>query len=737
MIKIILFLCLSLFANAQDKSLTIERIFQSPELDGASVINLQFAKSGDRLSFLKPKADNYEVLDLWEYDLKTGQPRLLVDSNSLKFAPLSEADKARRERMRISRKGIVEYVWSNLGTQIVFPASNDLYLYNLADKKLTALTSNSSPEMDVQFSPLDTYVTFVREQNLYVIKSADRKEIAVTKDGKGDISNGLAEFIAQEEMGRFTGFWWSQNEKYLAYTQVDESPVQKVNRYDIDADKVTVKEERYPQAGTANVTIKLAVVKSEDFATGKIEPVWIDLGKNKDIYLADAAWNSDQKLIYQVQSRDQKKLDIFSYDPVSKTSKLLFTETDSKWVNLNSNNQMLKKSSRFIWSSERSGFEHLYLYDNNGKQLRQLTHGDWAIDGLMGVDEVGGWVYFSASPKTPLEKHLFRVRLDQTSQPQALTTQEGWHGGRMSEKADTFVHFFSDPLTPNQVSLHKADGQLISTLSPNKVVEGHPLFPFHGKMIRPEFGSFKIPTGEQIYYRLFKPANFNKDKKYPLVVLGYGGPGSQVVNKAWGGKWGLLAQVYLQKGFVVASFDNRGSARRGKKFENYLYRAFGTVEVEDQVAGVNHLINLGFIDKDKVGFSGWSYGGYLAASLCFKAAKTFNVCVSGAPVSDFALYDTHYTERYMGKPQDQTKAYKTANILNFVPQLKGNLLVIHGMADDNVLFTNSTLLFKELQKAGKVYESIVYPGARHGVYGKENQTHLNNSILDFLERRLL
>ncbi len=717
-------------------NLTIERLFQSPDLDGSSLMGLQFSPQGDHLSFLKPKKEDYEVLDLYEYDLKTGEPRLLVDSNSLRFGDLSEEEKARRERQRISQKGIIEYYWSFNGQRLVFPANGELYLYTLKEKKLTPLTHGKTNALDVRFSPKDSYISFIQNQNLMIVNPATTKKYAVTKEGRGTVSYGVAEFIAQEEMHRFTGYWWSRDEKYLALTKVDETGVKLIDRYDIDADKVVVRKERYPETGSPNAIVQLAVVPVKSVIVGSPKLEWIPLGKNKDIYLTNARWDSDHKLVYQIQSRDQRKLDVFSYDPVTKENKLLFSETDTHWVNLHTAGHTLKKSSRFIWVSERTGFKHLYLYKNDGALLYPLTKGDWLVDEIIGVDEEQGWVYFTAGLSTPLEKHIYRISLEAPAEPQLLTKGEGIHKGVMSGKADVFVDTYSAPLTPPKVLLSKANGEMISTLNANDVIEGHPLFPYKQSLIAPEYGSFQSATGDSIYFSLLKPQGFKSGKKYPLVVIGYGGPTAQMVTKAWPNKRGLLGQVLAQKGYVVATFDNRGSARRGKKFENYLKNAFGTVEVEDQVAGVQHLIRQGFVDAKRVGFFGWSYGGYLALSLATKAPDVFKAVVSGAPVTDFALYDTHYTERYLGKPQDQPDVYKKASTLPLVRNITSHVLIIHGMADDNVLFTNSTLFFKNMQAAGKLYESVTYPGAKHGVYGKENQTHMYSTVTDFFDRRL-
>lgn len=723
------------YAAQTAKQITIERIFQSPELDGSLPLGVKFSPNGKRLTFLQPKKDDYEVLDLWELDLKTGKPQLLVDSKSLKFGPLSEAEKARRERMRISRQGIVDYHWSEGGHEIVFPAGNDLYVH-LKGQSLHRLTNNEAGEVDVRFSKTDRFVSYVRDQNLYVFDLKENIERAVTTAGKDTLSYGTAEFIAQEEMGRYSGYWWSEDDAYLALTEVDESPVKLVERYEINADSVTTLKQRYPEAGTANAKVRLGWLKVSDLEAGKPQIHWLDFGKNKDLYLPRVAWTKDGKLAYQLQPRDQRALEMFLFDPASgKTTKIL-TEKNKHWINLHDDWHWLRNSPNFIWGSEKSGFHHLYLLDRSGKEVRALTKGQWNVDGLEAVDEEGGWVYFTAWMHSPTERHLYRVPLYKDAQPQQLTTGT-WNRIRMDRNGKFYVRYFSSPQAPSQVTVHSGDGKQIAVLSNNEVNAQHPLYPYKDTLSVPEYGSFKGPSGELIYYSLQKPKNFDPKKKYPLLVSGYGGPGNQLVTQSWQGRWGLFASVLTQDGFVVATFDNRGSARRGRKFEDALDRAFGTVEVEDQKAGVEFLVRQGFIDPKRVGFVGWSYGGYLAMMLLSKAPQTFQAVAAIAPVSDFALYDTHYTERYLGKPQENKKAYDRANVLNYVKNIQGRALIIHGMADDNVLFTNSTMLFKKLTDEGKLYESVTYPGAKHGISGKINQTHVFRTIQDFFKRTLL
>lgn len=725
--KYILFVLLLPVLTYADE-LTIERLFGSPSINGSVPRGIKFSPNGQRVTYLQPKPEDYEVLDLWELDLKTGEPRLLVDSKIFSKTQLTEQEKARRERMRISQKGIVEYQWSNNGANLAFPTGDGLYYFTFPNKveKVT-----SKPAVDVKFSNKDLYLSFNRDRDLFILDPKSKKEFVVAKSDKETVSYGAAEFIAQEEMGRFTGYWWSDDDQYIAFTKVDESKVPLIDRYEIGADKVTVLKQRYPEAGAMNASVTLGVVSVKSVLAGKRDTQWVPLPKDAE-YLARVGWTKDGKLSYQVQTRDQKKLELFLYDPKTKSNRKILEEKNDHWITLTDNLRWLKKSPQFIWSSDRSGYRHLYLVDRNG-QAQALTKGEWIVDEVEGVDEDGGFIYFTATKKSPLEKHLYRVDINKPNEPEQITKAEGWHEIEVSKDNKFFIDRYSSPQTPAQVLLYKINGEQAGVLFANEVKEGHPLFPYKKDLVTPEFGEFKSASGETLYYSVRKPLNFDRRKKYPLIVMSYGGPGVQWVTKAWPS---LTPQIFVQKGFVVATLDNRGTPRRGRKFEDAIYRAMGTVEVEDHAAFVKHLVSQGFIDKDRVGFYGWSYGGFLSLLLATKASDIFKANVAGAPVTDFNLYDTHYTERYLGDPKKDVEAYKRTKIMDFVPGLQGRLLVIHGMADDNVLFTNSTMLFKKLQEEGKVYESVTYPGAKHGVSGSKNQTHVVKTMVDFFERWL-
>lgn len=735
-----IFLSLSFFASGiafgEQRPLDLDRIFASPSIEGEVLRGLRFSKDGSRLTFLKAKKENLEILDLWEFDLASGRSQLLVDAKTIfsKDIEMSEEEKARRERLRITSQGITEYEWSETGGQIVFPANNDLFLKPLDGiaQKITA--TPTAAEVDVQFSPKDNFISYVRKSNLYIYDLKNKKEYAVTTKGNANISYGLAEFIAQEEMGRFTGYWWSKDEKWLAFAEVDEAPVKIVERYEITANTVVSRQQRYPEAGAANAKVRLAVIKVNDVLNGKTEALqWLPI-LARDYYVPRVSWSYQGQLSYQVQSRDQKTVEMFLYNPETQKQEVFLKTKDKYWVDIKEH-YWFKQTPRLLWTSNENGFSHLYLYNSKGQKTHTLTEGHWDVRRLVHVDEDGGWVYFMAALESPLQQHLYRVSLLSQGKPEKITQEEGSHFISMSFKGGYYVDYFSTPQQPLRVSLYKVDKGLVSRLIDNTVNSTHPLAPYQEQMPDVEFGSFPH-KGFDLYYRLIKPKNFDANKKYPLVVMGYGGPGSQVVTQSWGGRQGLVAMLLAQRGFLVASIDNRGSPHRGKKFATQNYHAFGTVEVEDQTAGVKYFIQKGYVDAKNVGFFGWSYGGYLSLMLAMKSADVFKANVAVAPVTDFSLYDTHYTERFMGKPQENKKTYSRANVLNFTDQLKGKVLIMHGMADDNVLFTNSTLLFQKLQQSGKVYESVTYPGAKHGMSGMANQKHVYATMVDFFERHL-
>lgn len=712
------------------ENLTIERIYESPSLDGSSPRNLQVAPDGKRVTYLQGKKTDYERLDLWEYNIASGESRLLFDSDELASGDveLSDEEKARRERMRLSGTGIVSYQWSADGKALLFPLGGDVFYHELGKPGAKQLLNTDAFETDIKLSPKGNYISYIRDQNLYIKHIASGKETAITTEGGGNIKYGMAEFVAQEEMSRMTGYWWSPDEQSIAFTEVDESPVEVITRSEIYADEIKMIEQKYPKAGTPNVKIKLAV---QNISTGKRD--WIDLGEDEDIYIARGKWMPDsQHFTYQWQTRDQQVLELRNYSLKDKSQQLLIKEQENTWVNLYDDFTFLSDGKHFIWSSERDGFKHLYLYANNGKLVRQLTSGNWVVDELEAVDSTSDKVYFTGRKDTALERHLYVTDLN-GSAPKRVTERDGMHSVKFSNDASIYVDSYSNANQPPQVSLHKANGKQLTWLEENALDKNHPLTPYMNDWVKPEFGSITNDDGVELYYRLYKPKKIKG--QHPVIVYLYGGPHAQVVNNGWGGNRGLLMQHWVSKGYVVFSIDNRGSNYRGKAFEAPIYKAMGSVEVEDQVAGVKFLHTLPYVDKERIGVHGHSYGGYMTLMTMFKAGDYFKAGVSGAPVTTWRLYDTHYTERYMGNPNTtESDEYDASAVFPYAENLKGPLLIYHGMADDNVLFTHSTKLYKHLQDQAKPFEVMDYPGKKHSIRGKQTGMHLYHTITNFFDK---
>ena len=711
------------------ENLTIERIFDSPALEGSSANNVKVSPDGKRVTFLQGKTTDYERYDLWEYNIATGNTQMLFNSDDLHSGPeaLSDEEKARRERMRLSGSGIVNYFWSDDGKALLFPLAGDAYYFRLGDEKAQKILDTDAFETDIRFSPKANFISYVREQNLFIKNIKTQVETQLTFDGKGTIKNAMAEFVAQEEMGRMTGYWWSPDESKIAFTQVDESPVDEITRSEIYADSIKMINQRYPSAGTPNVTVKLAV---KDLASGNTQ--WVDLGKEQDIYLARVNWMKDsQTLTYQWQSRDQKTLELRAFNSQSGKQNTLLTESSNTWVNLNDDLHFLNDQKHFIWASEKSGFKHLYLYKNDGTLVRQLTKGDWVVDEIEAINEKQGLIYFTGRANTPLEQHIYTVSIA-GGDIKKLSQRSGTHVPSFSDDASVYVDKFSTVNTPWQVSLHQADGKHLAWLNENAIKGSHPLEALQSDWVEPTLDSFVSDDGTELYYRLYKPKKIQG--KHPVIVYVYCGPHAQVVTNSWGGNRGLLMQYWANKGYVVFSVDNRGSNYRGKAFEDPLYKKMGSTEVDDQIAGVKFLRKLPYVDPERIGIYGHSYGGYMSLMSMFKAGEYFKAGVAGAPVTDWALYDTHYTERYMGNPKEDEDAYIASSVFPYAKNLTGDLMIYHGMADDNVLFTNSTKLYKHLQDLAIPFESMDYPGKKHSIRGKQTGIHLFHTITNFFDR---
>jgi dipeptidyl-peptidase-4 len=718
---------------ATEPALSIARAFASPDLAGPSPRALRFSPDGSRVTFLRAKAEDASVLDLWAMDIDGGEPYRLVDARVL--APeeqeLSEAARQLRERARISESGIVSYDWDSQGEAVLVPLDGDVFRVDVNSGDARRLMETPEYETDARISPQGNFVSFVRDQNLFIVDLETGAETALTTEGGGLISWGMAEFVAQEELGRRTGYWWSPDERYLAIARVDESPVDNIERMEIDADgSARVVDQRYPRAGTDNAIVELFILDRE---TGERRQV--ALADTDDIYLARVDWARDSGTAYvQVLNRMQDALTILAADPATGEASDWLTETTDVWINLTDDFRALDDGS-VIWTSEDTpgGYRHIQHRAADGSLIAQVTSGDWVVNEVDAVDRENGLVYFTGWTETPLERHVYSVPLDGSAEPVRITEGEGRWSATFASDAATFIGSYNDSDTPSQTALYSADGERIRWIEENAVVEGHPYFEYADDHIVPEFGTLTAADGTELHYQLYLPADFDPERQYPAVQYLYGGPHSQQVHRGW---QGLRPQLFAQRGYVYFTIDNRGAANRGREFEGHIRHQMGSVEVEDQLVGLDYLKSLPFVDAERVGIWGWSYGGYMTLMTTLQAPGAFAAGVSGAPVTDWSLYDTAYTERYMGHPDANYEGYQTSSVFAHLDNYETPLLLIHGMADDNVIFANSVRLYSQMQERRYPFEMMTYPGQRHGVRGEDRQVHLWTLIFDYFDRKL-
>ncbi len=723
---------------AAENELSLDRIFADPALTGPTPRGVKVSSDGRRVGLLRGRATDQHQLDLWTYDVGTGRLEMRVDSTRL--APkehLSDAERARRERERTADyHGIVDYDWAPDGRHVLFTLGGNLYLYDLdanADAALRRLTQTTQPVIDPQVSPLGGYVSFVRDQDLWVVDLQRGEERRLTTDGGGTVHNAEAEFIAQEELSQTRGYWWAPDDSAIAYKRFDESGVPITHRTEIYADRTEVVEQRYPFAGDANVAVKLGLI-----APGGGSSRWIDLGSDPDIYLLRADWTPDgRRFAFQRLSRDQKRLDLVLVDAQTLQQTPLLSETSAVWVNL-SDLRFLKSQPSFIWSSERTGTSHLYLYGLDGLLHHPLTQGTWNVDGLLAVDESAGLAYLSSNLDAVIDQQIYTVRLDgrDAAKPRRISRGDGWHAAqfaRNSRRVSLYVDTFSDPGTPPQVSINAPDGQRIAWIEANTLDAAHPYWPYRDHHVLPEYGSIRAEDGQDLYYSLLKPPGFDPTRRYPVFLHVYGGPTVQNVSREW---QPLTDEYMAQRGYVVFTLDNRGSARRGRAFTDPIHGRLGEVEVHDQLAGVRWLQGQPWIDPKRIGVFGWSYGGFMTLMMLAKGSDVIAAGASVAPVTDWRLYDTAYTERYLGSPQSNARGYAESSVFSALDGLKSSLLLAHGMADDNVLFANSTRLMSELQRRGVQFELMTYPGAKHGLSTPQMKVHVYTAIQRFFDEHV-
>ncbi len=706
------------------KKLTVERIYGQPSLSGQLTTGVQWVPDGKSISYYQRSGSGRDAkTDIVVLNPANGE-KVVLDSDKWQalLPRATEGGGIGNQATGLGRRAAQRYIWAPVGGLLLFVAEGNLYLYDLEQGKGRALTSGKDAVKDPKFSPNAEWVSFLRNHELWVVNVAYGKEWQITKGGSEDILNGELDWVYPEELSIGTAYWWSPDSTQVAFLQMDQSKVTKyplVNHLSYTGAMETM---RYPKAGDANPVVRVGVV-----AVAGGTPRWMDTGKETDQYIPRVAWLMDSKrLAIQRLNRAQNKLELLFNDAGSGEGRVMLTEEDPKaWVNIDDDWRFLKDGKRFLWGGERDGFRHLYLYDTNGKLVRQLTKGNWVVTGVDAVDEKNGLVYFTATEKSTIERHLYKVSLDGGSVTR-ITKEEGTHRISMSSDAAYFLDTYSNASTPPRQDIYRADGTKLQTLNENKVAE----LAEYG-LSKTDYFQVKGADGTMLDAFMIKPPDFSPAKKYPVLINTYGGPHGQIVNNSWGATNALWHQMMAQKGYVIFGLDNRGMAARGHAFESHIYKRMGECELADQLAGVAWLKSQAWVDGARIGIWGWSYGGYMTTYSMLNAPDTFKAGFAGAPVTDWRQYDTIYTERYMSRPQDNAEGYKKSAPANAAAKLKGKLLIAHGTGDDNVHFSNTLELQEELIKAGKYAEIAFYPGRGHGITDTRARIQLFNRVTQF------
>jgi dipeptidyl-peptidase-4 len=626
-------------------------------------------------------------------------------------------------------------------TALVLTVGDDLYYFDVASSRLTRLSSTPGIEEEPTFSPDGKLVAFLHENNLHIADVATGVERALTTDGSlkagSERLNGKLDWVYQEEIygrGTYRAFWWSPDSTRLAFLQLDESPVPEFTVVDHLPYRQTLETYEYPKAGDPNPKVKLGVVR----VTGG-EPTWVDTegyGGGEHL-IVDVTWSPDSRaVVYQVQDREQTWLDLNSA-PIGNggsggemsAPKRLLRETSKAWVNRVDDNVAWLKDGSFLWFSERTGFRHLYHYKADGTLIRQVTDGRWEVRTLHGVDATSGWVYFSGTERSPIGSDIYRIKLD-GSGLKRLSETPGTHTARFNP---SFTHYFddwSDAATPPQLRLHAADGAAVRVVDEGRV----PLLAEY-RLSKPEFLQVKARDGFELEAMIIKPPDFDPSRKYPVFQQTYAGPHSQTVRNSWSGTNGLYFQLLAQKGVIVWECDNRTASGKGVESTWPLYRNFGESELRDIEDCVSWLKKQPWVDASRIGINGWSYGGFMV-SYTLTHSKSFTMGIAGGTVADWRDYDSVYTERYMGMPQNNPEGYRKSSPRWAAKDLTGRLFLIHGLTDDNVHVQNTMQFAYELQKASKPFELMVYPKSRHGIADPWLVYHMRGMMLDFTLRTL-
>ncbi len=699
--------------------LTLDRITAVPPLAGQELRRGRW-RDDRRFTWLSPdESEPNGRVSLHQFDSVDGRTGKLLDPPAVSVG--TEGKLAETRPLPLST-----YEWNPAGTALLLSGENDLWLLEVPSGSVRRLTRGDAAEEHPVFSPDGSRIAFVRSHDLWTVEVASGQETRLTTTGSAHVLNGELDWVYEEELaGRRSGraYEWSPDSRSIAYLRLDENRVPEYPIVDFLPVHGQVRQQRYPKAGDPNAIPSLHVVSLDGTETAEARPV------PDDVYIGPGvSWTPDSRAVAWVHvNRAQTRVEFRLLARDGGPARTILVEEDPAWINEVEPPRFLGDGS-FLFLSERSGFLHLWHGRTDGSAPRPVTSGAWMIDRAWEVDEAGGALLFSATEKDPRERHVYRARLDGSGLTR-LTKGRGVHVPVFSPGAALFADTFSDVDTPPATVVARGDGTLLGTVhQPKGAWTSY-------RLASTEFRSFRAPDGTLLHARLVRPAGFDPSRKYPVIVSVYGGPHAQLVVDRWGAT-SFFDHLCAEKGFLVWSVDNRGSWGRGHAFETPLLRRMGETELKDQLAGVEELSKLPFVDGSRIGISGWSYGGFLALYAATHAGGTFRCAVAGAPVTDWRFYDSIYTERYMKLPSENAAGYRDSSPLTSADRLGSKLLVLHGTSDDNVHLQQTVALVDALTKARKDYSLVLLPGQKHGPKDPASRLYVNQRVLEFFEKNL-
>ncbi|MFN0049588.1 MAG: S9 family peptidase [Cytophagales bacterium] len=710
-------------AFAQLKKLTLEDIWQSNKLQMRSFEGFQWMKSGKSYSKLIDAKDGYEIN---EYDLLTDRKmKTIVRSTQLVTAidslPLAIDEYSfSPDEAKILIKTHTEHIYRY----------SEKALYFIFDRKTKTIfyVSKRQKVGNVSFSPDGKKLAFTKDNNLYIKDLSTQTEIAITNDGEyNKIINGHSDWVYEEELELTRAYEWSNDSKKIAFFRFDES---QVKDYNIQIWGKLYPQDyklKYPKAGEKNAEVSILLYDIDTKTTTTLIN-----GKNNDQYIPRINWTQQPDILsVRVLNRNQDSLSIVHFDISSSKANPILTFTSKDYVEIDDNFQYLKVDNSLMVTNENDGFRHIYRYAVDGKLIKQITKGEWEVSEIVGIDEAKGLVFYTSKEASSTEKQLYVIDFE-GNKKKRLSVGEGEHTIVMNENANFYLDYFFE-INKLQVALYNSDGKKLKDLEQNISFQNNWSEYEKGKF---EFGEFAISTTTSLNFWTLKPANFDSTKKYPIFMFLYGGPGSQQVLKSWNGRNRLWFELLAQKGYIVACVDNRGTGGKGAEFKKLTTRQLGKFETEDQIDFAKYMGSKPWVDSNRIGIFGWSYGGYVSSLAILFGADVFKMAIAVAPVTSWRFYDSIYTERFLKNPQDNTLGYDAYSPLQNANKLKGKYLLIHGTGDDNVHFQNAVEMENALIKAGKQFDSFYYPNRNHGISGGNTRMHLYQMMTTFIEKNL-